>query len=201
MKFCRFPVPLEATMSKVTSFFSSVTTLTYFQVFLQQLLGSLMFLTPSRLRMLPGTPAAAAQTSSAHETCRRNTRSRYQQLMFITGASGNNHTLCVCCISALTHALCSTFGLSRWHQLKDISLVLQNSTPRFTTLDADTCLPLSHTSSAPTLFQAVLPIDSQGLPSTLPQQIWADKILVLWNVLARHCPLLAATEHKGDNFI
>lgn len=57
-------------MSKnMTSFFSLVTTSTYSQVFLQQPLGSPMILTPSKPQMLPETPAAEAQTSSAHEIC------------------------------------------------------------------------------------------------------------------------------------
>lgn len=75
------------------------------------------------------------------------------------------------------------------------------TSPQDTTLDAGIHSSTPHT---PTrfmeFFRLPCPQDNHLL-SHLPSADLSWQDLFLWNVLARHCPLLAAAKHRGDNFI
>lgn len=96
--------------------------------------------------------------------------------MFITGALGNKHTLRVCCVFCLNTCTLQYFWFIKMTAAKRHFLGTPELHTQVTTLDTDVCSPLSHTSSAPTQFQAVLPTHSQGFPSHPPSAdlSWQD---------------------------
>lgn len=128
-----------------------------------------MFLTPSRLQMLPETPAAEEQTSSAHEICwRKHQVNIYISNIYYWRVRQQAYIMYTLCFPPLHIGQKHHKVLSKQHQLKGISLVLQNFTPGNHAGRWHSFFHPSHTYSVHEVFQVAMPTRQPfSLPSSL----------------------------------